>query len=829
VTFLAKFPWFLPVVAVIAAVALGATGAIVGMNFATPTTAVSSAPTEVVPVLEPSAVGETAISTLPAPDAAKSPKNLSHGQAQITVPEESSTPDPIITSVIDAAAHATDPALPVIADSFSTATSGDACALLPAPTGCPPGLLGSVGHILHTPPDFTFYAAPFPHVASGSTLAQLHCDANPAGAVPVGVWESVPAGYQISVHPVDDSRTVTILPRTTPTAAEISAFRAAVDAADETHPLERVTTCLNLAGLQANTGYVATAIGTDYLGRAAAPYSFRFNTSGAPVHPGAQITTMGDNLVLVRALHSSEESVAIRAWTLHPHASADCSAPAGDELRFFTTAETSATADEVTAQNAPDNFTARSTVTFDAPEGSTILVCARWFPSGSAPSWAQATPIYESRSVLQSPDRILPRVTVEHVSSFTVLQAGISAATVEGTPCGQVAWNSVRGLPANATLCDTYTLARGGLAYSAGNLWDRGFSGDISVTATTAGSGERNTSTILLPLSRQECFGNCALPDPSVYYMYLPADSSYGYVQLRVDWAQGNQNGRTTWSQAPTVDRTLVTPPPSAFPQLNINAEFSVTHLRQDQDWAQASWTLESDRDSAYDLKLTQQSGVAAPSCAPGGGVLEWHGDVRHGVSQFLQFDGLCLGTNYRAEITLDDRAGHVANWGESDLSTWWGDTSHVHVPGVRVRLQYVVDAQGIAPGQLDQLSMTVAGVSLPNGVDDNHVCSETGHFHGEDQQEVVLSSHTPLRVQLRISPVGLSSQLFNEDGTAAGALGCTDGDLGRLITIPLTIDLSRSMYLADQDQPCLGETLTATTPYPFRFNVCALYEGMAP
>jgi len=145
------------------------------------------------------------------------------------------------------------------------------------------------------------------------------------------------------------------------------------------------------------------------------------------------------------------------------------------------------------------------------------------------------------------------------------------------------------------------------------------------------------------------------------------------------------------------------------------------------------------------------------------------------------------------------------------------------------VRLQYVVDAQGTAPGQLDELTLTAAGVSLPNGVPDDHICSETGQFHGEAQQDVVLSSHTPLRVQLRISPVGIGTQLFNQDGTPAGPLGCTDGDLGRLVTIPLTIDLSRVLYLADQDAPCAGENLTARTPYPFRINVCALYEGMAP
>ena len=152
-----------------------------------------------------------------------------------------------------------------------------------------------------------------------------------------------------------------------------------------------------------------------------------------------------------------------------------------------------------------------------------------------------------------------------------------------------------------------------------------------------------------------------------------------------------------------------------------------------------------------------------------------------------------------------------------------------MHVPGVRVLLQYRVDAQGAVPSELTQLTLTAGQTALPNGLQADAPCSDTGHFHSEGQQDVVLSSHTPLNVRLRIPAASSTIQATNTDGSAAGRLECNDLGADRLMAATFTIDLLRVLYSSGQDAPCVGETVNASSPYQLRINVCALYEGLGP
>ncbi|MEO6116222.1 MAG: hypothetical protein ABIP33_07540, partial [Pseudolysinimonas sp.] len=540
------------------------------------------------------------------------------------------------------------------------------------------------------------------------------------------------------------------------------------------------------------------------------------------------------NIVVVQGLHMSSERVEIRATTLHEDTTqqptCNNAGRAGDDLTTFTHTETTATADQITQLNAPPNYTQRTTDTFDVPEGSTTLICVRWYPAGSAASWELDIPNYESRALVGAPDRILPRVTFEQAVSHTINAASFSVSTLEGITCGHVGWYSDHGSQGPAPICDNYWLARGGATASSTRVWDRGFSGNLVVTTTTVVGEDRHTEGFLMPLAADECYGACALPPSVEYFLPLTAQASDGYGVFRVDWVNGYSNGRTGWSVSPTEDRPLHSTTTTNYPQLDTNPSWTVNVPRTDQDWANASWSLTVDRAAHFDLKLTLASGVAAPSCKPGGAPLELTGETTLGVSQGISFDGLCLGTSYNAEVTLDDHAGHIVTFSDANVGTWWPrETSRVRVPGIHARLQYTVDAQGSRQSQLEQLTMTVGSTALPNGVPAEQLCSETGHFHGEAQQDVVLSSHTPLHLVMRISIAGRFSVVTNPDGTPAAPPLCENLAQGRLIDIPLTIDLHSVLYSSGDDAPCVGEDLTASTPYPLRVHVCALYAGLGP
>ncbi len=835
---LARLPWLLPVVGVVAVLAVGIAGALIGVNFASHKTTTTSAGTAIAPIVEPVAVGNDAIAALKSANVAKAPKINSSGNARIVLSGSSTAIDPTLARAMDAAAHSSTPAIDPTVGGFATAATGDRCALLPPPTsGCPAGLLGSVAHILHDPPAFGLVATAYPPTtaewsAGHGWLLDLHCDADPAHGVPIGILASMPATYQVSVAPISDPRSVRVLPTSSPAAGEVAAFAAALMSDGAPNPIGS-TRCVNADGLRAATAYVGTVTGTDYLGRASQPYTIRFNTSGAPTHPGAQISTIGSNIVVVQGLHNSSERVEVRATTLHEHttvpATCNNAGRAGDDLTQFAHYETTATADQIAQLNAPAGYTGRTTITFNVPEGSDTLVCVRWYPSVGSPSWQQDAPNYESRAIAAAPDRTLPRVTLERIRLNTITSAGFSVATVEGTQCGRFGWFSDHGSQGPVALCDNYWLARGGASAAGERLWDRGFSGDLAVSTVTVSADERHTERFVLPLARDTCFGYCpTLPSPAEYNIPLTGNVNDGYAVFRVDWTQGYSNGRSDWVISPTEDQAIASPPSPNFPQLNTDVDWQVNVPRTDQDWGNAIWSIGADRPVHYDLKLTLQPGVAAPSCKPGQGALEVTGELADAVNQSVEFDGVCLGTSYHAEITLDDHAGHVVTWSENNVASWWPpETSRVHVPGVRARLQYVVDAQGFPHSTLTQLTMTVGGVSLPNGVQPDALCSETGHFHGEGAQDVVLSSHTTLHLLMRISAAGTFSQLTNPDGTAVGPPQCNDVVEGRLIDIPFTIDLLSVLYSSGQDAPCVGENLNASTPYPLHINVCALYAGL--
>src|SRR5690606_40659162 len=93
-------------------------------------------------------------------------------------------------------------------------------------------------------------------------------------------------------------------------ASDIAGFQQALaDGVDPFSVIGMPRHCLTLPGIEPDTVYTAVVSGVDVMDRVSEPHTLRFNSAGARVRPGAQITTMGENLVFVAARseeHTSE-------------------------------------------------------------------------------------------------------------------------------------------------------------------------------------------------------------------------------------------------------------------------------------------------------------------------------------------------------------------------------------------------------------------------------------------------------------------------------------------------------------------------------------------
>src|SRR5690606_16734820 len=96
-------------------------------------------------------------------------------------------------------------------------------------------------------------------------------------------------------------------------------------------------------------------------------------------------------------------------------------------------------AESLAAANFRGDLVRKRVQTFKLPEGSTALVCVRWFDDSAGSSWEREQAVFESSAVLQNPDRILPVVQVTRIHNElgdALSHLTFSLATAEGTPCG---------------------------------------------------------------------------------------------------------------------------------------------------------------------------------------------------------------------------------------------------------------------------------------------------------------------------------------------------------------------------------------------------------
>jgi hypothetical protein len=744
--------WLIPLLAVIAAVAVGVAATLIGLRFAPVETVTMRPTTEIVPVLAPIAEGDEAPV---APDDAAEPDapvavSEAAAEREVTVP---ATPtgdaavDPSLLFFFDELMAWPDALLGLINFGDEGRAEGDdPCAPRegePA-VGCPDGLRSTI--LSDTAlRDFAAGGQAFPptyeqYLENGNPYGgSLWCDGLEAGEgeVPFGILATAPGTFTVRYWPTGNpaAERETIV---TTTLEQLALWEEQV-ALPDGWPI--VQQCFVIDDVEPNTAYTAVVTGIDTVLRISPPHTLRFHSVGAPVHPGLQISTVGDNLIFASGLYPTDETLDIRAYLVEPDAAPACTAPAGAlQLTPLTSVDVVADRDEVNALNALPNFQRKAVRTFVIPEGATAIVCGRWFPAGGAPIWESSQPNFESSAVVQAADRVLPSVTLFDVAPFddAVESMDVRVASAEGIGCWAPSWMWTRdrddSLPVQ--LCDASAFAGGGTTSDGERLWTRGFRGDLVITVTTRlDTGETSETSYLLPAADDGCRGGCEPPARQWFRVALEdvtqgtglcgsffgsdctppsREVAAGTATFFVDWEQGLSNGRADWNITPTVDRPVDYVIPDV-PQVDNDEYWTFTEPTLSIPWSAASLQVEVDRPVDYTLRLlggsepaTRCDGSGLPMEVSGTSVTASGRDTIR-----LQIPGLCLGAQYLAELELVDADGNRTTWGLDRAESWWGGTALVIAPALRAEVFYEIRAQHVSRSYLRVFELDFNGSSV--------------------------------------------------------------------------------------------------------------------
>ncbi len=818
--------WLLPVLAIVAAIAVGVAATLIGLRFQPQETVETAQAPITAPLLSPLT-----------PTDNSDPESgfvraLSDTQGTLDVAAPGTVlPDDLdLEAALDAFAGSSDPSaeLTAIAEesgSDDPPPTGDVCAPAEgdAPEGCPEGLRGAI-FALVSPPDFRVSGQPFPptqaqYTDRGNPVGPLWCPTvTPLGAsdVPFGILSSVPASFRVMYWP--DGRgdlRMSVSAAAPDNAAEWETALADATDASELPPLQR---CIVLPDLEPNTVYRAVVIATTPSGSMRLSSAVGFNSSGAPFRPPAEFATLGENYVFARAMHTADQRVEFRAYITN---STD-----GSSEGPFTTCPSgpsslSAIAGQVydvteefrLAVNAPSDYTKRSAAVFRVPEGADVVFCARWYPAGAElNSWERAVPLWESMTSFSAPDRILPRLILGEGGPLPDVGSDIqlTVSTTEGVVCGVTDLLVDGAVPEDhPVLCDPSVLATASARERDRRYWSQEFTGDLVLTTVltkTDGSTEENSAVI--PASRSNCFGGCELPTPQMFGFPVgqpdfdcgsssPFELNRGACRpiagtvdanllALLTWTQGYTNGATGWTQSEVVDGAVADL--DTDPKMDTDERFRFTTIDPVTLAGTATLRLATDRPVEYSVWVKSVDGSAPCQVVS-------HPAVISGSSTgetTITWDKLCRGMLYRAEVLLTDPAtGATSLWTSTSLPHRWpGGRSFFAIPGEEIDgLNYSWEFTSAPP----ELTWTSAVLSVGTGTarfaNSFESCvTEPDPLRGEARGNTILGTSSTVRFEF------VGARLQDSDIT------CSFSDRYAYFNQTATLDLYTIMNTGEQN-----------------------------
>ncbi|MEO5534659.1 MAG: hypothetical protein ABIR17_05950 [Pseudolysinimonas sp.] len=650
--------WLIPVISVVAALAVGIAAALVGGLFAAPQSTTITAATIQAPVLAPVAGDQTLKELLDAnPDDFPVSGTVGVG----TAVDPDSVPSGVlpddVSTLLDDLDNAPDPAdvAPPGTDPTSPAPTGDPCADDPSGPECPTGIPGTILAIGGELPALRV-------VATGANSAD--CPAPEAGMIRFIATTNAPVTFdQYFISFTGGTSINTHVPLET-----TDAQRTAWNDANTANPDQTATIayCIERSGYTTDSNVQVNLSATDDLGRTASATITVRASNGLDVPP-TRIYPIGSSTVFASAPHTADEVVRMFVYDQAVVPSCDYADGAGTypTLRSPTTEVVS---DSYLSDHSyePD-YTRRTSATFAVPVATNLLVCIGWFPAhDSRPSFSRDTPLRVSEYPMTSPDVSAPRVVVTEAETWGGVATGsvtLDATTENGQFCGE--WTGPSSTSTGVVLCDYAALlgrtdAGGSMLVTTRVPTAAGLAVnhqllDVSLLSCDGGCAGR-TRTFDVPLSSfvrptSICSQNCD----------VPVGQSVGVARFVVTWPATTTGAGWVLGDWREGDPTVDTDP---RPSMNTDATVVVTPSATGTRSYDATLGVTTDRPTTVTARLVGGDGVAGV-CPLAGGTATTQ-DATLTTLHSLRFTGLCAGTGYAISVTLTDASGATTSYGPS-------------------------------------------------------------------------------------------------------------------------------------------------------------------
>jgi hypothetical protein len=786
--------WLIPVICVIAALAVGVAASLFAVRFAPAAVPEASPPqVETVPVLAPV---EDPAAAFPAEGDEGFEVSEATGTVDVVVPEDGTDrviedlaaeadaiaggslieDDPADDSPAPESPAGGDPSIPVLSDPCD---SDDP----PADADCD-GIMSTVFALTAAPP-FTVELRPLDRCGTEAPAGSFEFSwlTTQPGEFSVRAWQTEPDSGIFGL-PIPDSRMFTTSFATSPDdEAEWNAAREADVPLDD---LPTFYGCAYLTGLDADTYYTVEVTGVNREGELITrAYEF---TSGGPFARRAMVvqpSTGSGGGWTVSLVHAADEQFSVRAYrvsggTTRCDLAEDSPGfvPLDDVYR--TTGTLSVTQTQALGVSRDQN---RNTVfAYLIPAGERVLFCAGLFAAGDAPSWERDFPIREFAQAATAADWVLPRIRITDAELFRDdVDVWVTASTGVGYTCG-----STRVEPGVDFGLESLLLCQ---LEHFGAHWDRssgGFDGDLDdwdqlipvVIRTTVElpGGERLTSSHALELVVCSWVRGpgCALRLESFERQYdiaLPAErtgsgicgSSFGpcepptretatgALRLTVDWPDQRLTSGGDRVEAPIPSDRL---PRAANlePSMNTDARIEYAGMDVDSFSAIAALDLQTDVEADYRVELHGVGGL--DPCRVDDAELVATGRVSD--STRVEIPGACFGGIYSVTVTLTGDNGFSSVWGLGRTHRWLGGL--LFVPGLEALVAVTAFHGEVEAGtMLAALDATVDGVSL-GLVAGRGNCLDDGMIDAVGSGVVEMSSYPELSIHVGVADVASRS-----------------------------------------------------------------------
>lgn len=792
--------WLIPVLAVVAALAVGVAAVFIGFRFATAQAVPVAAPTITAPVLAPVDPASALASDLGS-DGTVSASPIA-GLRSVTDPDSvgaDAVPPDIVDAVGALAASddpGSDPAALAAAD--SAGSGGDPCAPSDGstpPADCPPGLMSTVLHDIALPA----------FMVADPTSADCNTRAYGPDFVQFGVVTNAPA-HTVMTWQQDggDIHTVNLATSDSDNAA----WQNSLAGADSIGPWIYLHVCVTLDHLTPFEGVRVTLHSTDFQGRTASTDHTHF-PQDTRQRPPTDIIPVGNSTVFVSAPLTADDEVRIRAIPVPASGTASCDdAPAlTGSFQVIRPQETHpVSADSLAAAGYKPEFTLRTSTAFAVPAATQVLVCVRWYNLHRSPVWESDSPYFRSELRLASPDLDVPTVRLDSMVLNTPVahdSITIDGATEGGSHCGS--WT---GPDADGRTVDL----GGGIDFCAFStlLGRSDADGALNVTTRVQTPGGLAVMPNLLPIALEpceSCAGRTRTFDVPLSTFVRPTGlcsgdcpantgQAVGVARITATWTPRLGSGSPGWYFGERVEGAYTVPPPD-FPRMDTSYSVVLGPVDSATRSQSASFRLVTDRQVSYRVQLNDGA------CLQPGGSPVVSSDALN-TSVEVHLAGLCLGSHYGMSVTLTAADGSTATYTTGLSEHFWPASEFYTTPAT----QQVIAALSITkPGAplvyLSDLRLSFAGTRSSLGVRPGRQCFDGPITPAATNEELHVGEQIPVEVYLAYRP---GDQADPATRYADGALECTPADGTAQQYLRFTGSVTIGQILA-------GATVTMTDP----------------